>query len=48
MSIMTEESFGPVLGVAPVESDEEAIEKMNDSQYGLTAAIFTSDKVRKH
>ncbi len=43
MSIMTEESFGPVVGIQKVASDEEAIELMNDSEYGLTAAIFTTD-----
>lgn len=43
MRVMTEESFGPVVGVQKVSSDEEAIRLMNDSEYGLTAAIFTSD-----
>ena len=43
MSIMTEETFAPVVGIMPVESDEEAIRLMNDSQYGLTASIWTSD-----
>ncbi len=43
MRVMTEETFGPVVGVMPVESDEEAIHLMNDSPYGLTAAIWTSD-----
>ncbi len=43
MRIMTEESFGPVVGIMPVASDEEAIELMNDSDYGLTAAVFTKD-----
>ncbi|MDJ0831988.1 MAG: aldehyde dehydrogenase family protein [Gammaproteobacteria bacterium] len=43
MQIMTEETFGPVVGVQKVASDEEAIGLMNDSIYGLTAAIFTSD-----
>jgi acyl-CoA reductase-like NAD-dependent aldehyde dehydrogenase len=44
MRIMTEESFGPVVGVMAVESDEQAIEMMADSTYGLTAAIWTSDQ----
>jgi acyl-CoA reductase-like NAD-dependent aldehyde dehydrogenase len=44
MRIMTEESFGPVVGIMPVGSDEEAITLMNDSRYGLTAAIWTSDE----
>ena len=43
MSIMTDESFGPVVGIMSVQSDEEAISLMNDSQFGLTASIWTSD-----
>ena len=43
MRVMTEESFGPVVGIQKVSSDEEAIKLMNDSEYGLTASIFTSD-----
>lgn len=43
MDIMTEETFAPVVGIMPVASDEEAIRLMNDSQYGLTASIWTSD-----
>ncbi|AMQ28534.1 TPA: aldehyde dehydrogenase family protein [Legionella pneumophila] len=43
MRIMTEETFGPVVGIMSVDSDEEAIERMNDSDYGLTAAVFTQD-----
>lgn len=43
MPIMTEETFGPVVGVMPVESDEEALLLMNDSRYGLTASIWTED-----
>lgn len=43
MRLMTEESFGPVVGVQKVGSDDEAIELMNDSEFGLTAAIFTTD-----
>jgi len=43
MRIMTEETFGPVVGIQKVASDEEAIHLMNDSVYGLTAAIFTTD-----
>jgi len=43
MRVMTEESFGPVVGVQKVGSDEEAIALMNDSEYGLTASIFTAD-----
>lgn len=43
MSVMTEESFGPVVGIMKVADDAEAIELMNDSPYGLTAAIWTQD-----
>jgi acyl-CoA reductase-like NAD-dependent aldehyde dehydrogenase len=44
MRVMTEESFGPVVGVMPVKSDSEAVALMNDSEFGLTAAIWTSDE----
>lgn len=44
MSVMRDESFGPVIGVMPVDSDEEAIKLMNDSPYGLTASIWTEDE----
>lgn len=43
MRVMSEESFGPVVGVMPVAGDEEAIGLMNDSEYGLTAAIYSRD-----
>ncbi|MBI3674210.1 MAG: aldehyde dehydrogenase family protein [Rhizobiales bacterium] len=43
MSVMTEESFGPVVGIMKVADDKEAIALMNDSPYGLTAAIWTED-----
>lgn len=43
MQIMTEETFGPVLPIQKVFSDQEAIDLMNDSKYGLTASIFTLD-----
>jgi len=43
MRVMTEETFGPVVGIMRVGSDEEAIRLMNDSAFGLTAAIFSAD-----
>jgi acyl-CoA reductase-like NAD-dependent aldehyde dehydrogenase len=43
MSVMVEESFGPVVGIMKVSDDNEAIRLMNDSPYGLTAAIWTED-----
>lgn len=43
MEVMREESFGPVVGIMPVKDDAEAIALMNDSHYGLTAAIWTAD-----
>ena len=44
MRVMSEESFGPVIGIMKVKSDDEAVRLMNDSQYGLTAAIWTMDE----
>ena len=43
MRVMTEESFGPVVGIQKVSNDDDAVALMNDSDFGLTAAIFTSD-----
>ncbi len=44
--LMQRESFGPIVAIAPVDSDEEALAKMNDSKLGLTASIWTSDAER--
>jgi len=43
MRVMTEETFGPVVGLMAVKDDEEAIRLISDSRYGLTASIWTSD-----
>jgi len=46
MPIMREETFGPAVGIMKVASDEEAVRLMNDSDFGLTAAIFSMDTAR--
>jgi acyl-CoA reductase-like NAD-dependent aldehyde dehydrogenase len=46
MPIMREETFGPAVGIMKVASDEEAVRLMNDSDFGLTAAIFSADAAR--
>lgn len=43
MRVMTEESFGPVVGIMKVKDDAEAIRLMNDSEFGLTTSVWTSD-----
>ena len=43
MEVMMEESFGPIVGIMPVQSDDDAIKLMNDSPYGLTASVWTED-----
>jgi acyl-CoA reductase-like NAD-dependent aldehyde dehydrogenase len=43
MSVMRDESFGPVVGIMPVSSDDQAIALMNDSEFGLSASIWTQD-----
>ena len=44
--VMQKESFGPILAVTPVDSDEEALARMNDSRLGLTASVWTKDRDR--
>lgn len=46
MTVMTEETFGPVIPVMRVKSDEEAVKLMNDCEFGLTASIWTKDTAR--
>jgi len=46
MRVMREESFGPVVGIMPVKDDAEAIALMNDSNFGLTASVWTADTAR--
>jgi acyl-CoA reductase-like NAD-dependent aldehyde dehydrogenase len=46
MRVMREESFGPVVGIMKVKDDDEAVRLMNDSNFGLTAAIWTADTDR--
>ena len=46
MSVMKEESFGPIIGIMKVKNDEEAIHLMQDTEYGLTASVYSSDKER--
>ncbi|KAF9881667.1 aldehyde dehydrogenase [Colletotrichum karsti] len=46
MTVMTEETFGPVIPVMRVKNDDEAVKLMNDSEFGLTASIWTKDTDR--
>jgi len=46
MSVMREETFGPVLPVMPVADDDEAVERVGDTRYGLTSSIFTTSRGR--
>jgi acyl-CoA reductase-like NAD-dependent aldehyde dehydrogenase len=46
MAIMREETFGPAVGIMSVASDAEALRLMNDSEFGLTAAIYSADAQR--
>ncbi len=44
MECMKEESFGPIISIQKVKSQDEAVQHINNSRYGLTAAIFTKDQ----
>jgi len=46
MDVMQAESFGPIIGIMKVKDDKEAIKLMQDTEYGLTAAVYTPDKKR--
>jgi acyl-CoA reductase-like NAD-dependent aldehyde dehydrogenase len=46
MAVMQEESFGPIIGIMSVNNDQEALELMQDTEYGLTAAVYTSSQKR--
>ncbi len=46
MLLMREESFGPIIGIQKVASDDEAVRLMNDSDYGLTAGVYTNNEAR--
>jgi acyl-CoA reductase-like NAD-dependent aldehyde dehydrogenase len=46
MSVMKDESFGPVIGIMKVKDDEEAIQLMRDTEYGLTASVYGNSKER--
>ena len=46
MNVMREESFGPIRGIMKVSNDHEAIELMKDTEYGLTAAVYSNNQSR--
>jgi acyl-CoA reductase-like NAD-dependent aldehyde dehydrogenase len=46
MALMRDESFGPIIGIQAVGDDDEAVALMNDTEYGLTAAVYTHDERR--
>ncbi|NOS56160.1 MAG: aldehyde dehydrogenase family protein [Cyclobacteriaceae bacterium] len=46
MSVMCEESFGPIIGIMKVKDDDEATQLMKDTEYGLTASVYSSSQSR--
>jgi len=46
MTLMRDESFGPIIGIQEVVDDDEAVRLMNDTEYGLTGAVYTGDRSR--
>jgi len=46
MNLMKDESFGPIIGIMKVKDDSEAIRLMKDTEYGLTASVYSSEKAR--
>jgi acyl-CoA reductase-like NAD-dependent aldehyde dehydrogenase len=46
MALMRDESFGPIIGIQKVQDDAEAVRLMNDTEYGLTAGVYTADEKR--
>lgn len=46
MLVMKEESFGPIIGIMKVEDDEQALQLMKDTEYGLTASVYTTNQAR--
>jgi acyl-CoA reductase-like NAD-dependent aldehyde dehydrogenase len=46
MALMQEESFGPIIGIMSVKNDEEALKLMADTEYGLTAAVYSTQRER--
>jgi acyl-CoA reductase-like NAD-dependent aldehyde dehydrogenase len=46
MALMREETFGPLIGIQKVRDDDEALRLMNDTEYGLTAGVYTADESR--
>ena len=46
MALMRDESFGPIIGIQKVKDDAEAVRLMNDTEYGLTAGVYTPDEKR--